>query len=270
MRKTAKSAAGAGLTPMILQRRAQIVEIVRQSGAARVSDLAKRFSVSEVTIRNDLTELEQQDLLLRDRGGALPPDHARQVTRLLAVEERAHLQTAEKRRIAHAAAALVRPGDTILMDAGTTVVEMTPHLAEIEPLTVITNAANVALEMGANSNAQVVLLGGVLNRASSSMLGGITEQMLSQFVVQKAFLGAQAFDLEQGLSDTTLEIAQMKRAMIKSARNVILLADSSKIGQCGSIKVAPLSAFQSIITDAGLSLDMCTSLEECGVEVLAV
>jgi len=256
--------------PMILQRRAQIAELVRQSGAVRVADLAERFLVSEVTIRNDLMQLEKQGQLIRDRGGALPLDHAREITSLLAVEQRAHLQTAEKQRIARAAAQLVSPGDTILMDAGTTVVEMAPHLAAITPLTVVTNALNVALEVAAKTDARVIVLGGNFSRESSSTLGSIAEHTLAELLVQKAFLGTQAFDLEHGFTDTTMEIAQVKRAMIKAARRVILLTDSSKLGHSGFIKVAPLTAVQTLITDTGLPDEVRAELERLGVEVVTV
>jgi DeoR family transcriptional regulator of aga operon len=255
---------------MILQRRAQIAELVRQSGAVRVAELAERFQVSEVTIRNDLVQLEKQGQIIRDRGGALPLDHARELTSLLAVEQRSQLQIAEKQRIARAAAQLVSPGDTILMDAGTTVVEMAPHLAGITPLTVVTNALNVALAVAARTDAQVILLGGNLSRESSSTLGSIAEHTLAELLVQKAFLGTQAFDLEHGFTDTTLEIAQIKRAMIKAARRVILLTDSSKLGQSGFIKVAPLTAVQTLITDTSLPDEARAALEGLGVEVVLV
>jgi DeoR family transcriptional regulator of aga operon len=255
---------------MILQRRAQIAELVRQSGAARVADLAERFQVSEVTIRNDLVQLEKQGQLIRDRGGALPLDHAREITSLLAVEQRAHLQIAEKQRIARAAAQLVSPGDTILMDAGTTVVEMAPHLAGITPLTVVTNALNVALEVATKTDARIILLGGNFSRESSSTLGSLAEQTLGELRVQKAFLGTQAFDLEHGLTDTTMEIAQVKRAMIRAARRVILLMDSTKLGHSGFIKVAPLTAVQMLITDTGLPEVARLEIERLGVEVQTV
>jgi DeoR family transcriptional regulator of aga operon len=255
---------------MILQRRAQIAALVRQDGAARVGDLAERFQVSEVTIRNDLMQLEKQGQLVRDRGGALRLNHQREITSLLAVEKRSHLRLPEKQRIARAAAQLVNPGDTILMDAGTTVVEMTPHLAAIAPLTVVTNALNVALEIATKTEARVILLGGTFSRESSSTLGSLAEHALTELVVQKAFLGTQAFDLEHGFTDTTLEIAQVKRAMIRAARRVILLTDSSKLGHSGFIKVAPLSAVQTVITDDALPATARDALEALGVEVLAV
>lgn len=255
---------------MTNQRRAQIADLVRERGSMRVSELAELFQVSEVTIRNDLVQLEKDGELVRDRGGAVPGVAPRQITSLLAVEQRAHLQTEQKRRVARAAAALVKPGDTIIMDAGTTVVEMVPFLADITPLTVVTNALNVVLEVAAKTEARIILLGGTFNREASSSLGSITERMLGDLVVQKAFLGTQAFDLENGLTDTTLEIAEVKRAMIRAARRTVLLTDSTKLGRSGFIKVAPLTAMHTIICDEALPGEMRSALEQLGIEVTIV
>jgi DeoR/GlpR family transcriptional regulator of sugar metabolism len=255
---------------MINQRRARIAELVRQRGSMRVGELAAHFRISEVTIRNDLAQLEADGQLARDRGGAVAREASRQLTSLLAVEQRAHLQTGEKRRIARAAAQLVRPGDTIIMDAGTTVVEMAPFLAGIASLTVVTNALNVALEVAAKTDAEVILLGGNFSREASSTVGSLAEQMLDGLRVQKAFLGTQAFDLEHGLTDTTLEIAAVKRAMIRAARRVILLTDSSKLDRSGFIKVAPLTAVQTMICDDALPAATREALAGLGIEVLVV
>lgn len=253
---------------MVLQRRAQIVDLTKKQGAVRVADLAELFQVSEVTIRNDLVQLEKEGVLTRDRGGAVNVGSTRDVRSLLAVEQRAHIQTDEKQRIAKAAAQLVEPGDTIVMDAGTTVVEMAPYLANVGSLTVVTNALNVALEMAAQTTARIILLGGTFSRESTSTLGSLAEQTLGELLVQKAFLGTQAFDLDHGFTDTTLEIAQVKRAMIRSARRVVLLTDSSKLGRSGFIKVAPLSAVQTLITDNALPTEAKHAIERMGVEVV--
>jgi DeoR family transcriptional regulator of aga operon len=237
---------------MTNQRRQEILSLLRQQGSLRVADLASRFGVSEVTIRNDLAGLERQGELLRDRGGAVPVASTRRVTDLLAVAQRASLQIEQKRSIARAAAALIQPGETILLDAGTTVVEMAPYLANIPNLTIVTNALNVALQMGALGSAQVILLGGSYHHQSSSVLGPLAERNLTEIRVERFFLGAQAFDSEHGLTDTTMEIAQFKKAAAARSRQIILLADSAKWGSTGFVNVMPLQAVQAIITDAGL------------------
>lgn len=255
---------------MTQHRRTTIAQVVRDQGTARVVDLAERFQVSEVTIRNDLDLLEREGKLIRDRGGAIAALAMQPVTSLLQVEERAALNMEAKRRIASAAAQRVSPGETILMDAGTTVVHMGGSLKGIAPLTVVTNALNVALDLGATRDIEVILLGGSLNRNSSSTVGLLAGHNLSEMFVQKLFLGTQALDIEHGLTDSTLEIAQVKRAMIRSAREVILLADSSKWGKAGFIKVAPLTDVDTIITDAGIPAEFRTAIEGLGIELIVV
>ena len=266
--KTAPENEGALRGSMTQQRRNRIAELVRDRGAVRVAELSEIFGTSEVTIRSDLAELEKSGDVVRDRGGAMAPARERQAGALLAVEQRAHLQTDAKRSIGQIAAGLVSPGDTILMDAGTTVVEMARHLAGIPSLTVVTNALNVAIEMSAATDAHIILLGGNLSRESSSLLGPLAEQTLSELVVQKLFLGTQAIDIDDGLTDTTLEIAQIKRAMIRAARQVILLADASKWSSSGFIKVAPVTAVDTIVTDEALDAASRNAVEALGIRVL--
>jgi DeoR/GlpR family transcriptional regulator of sugar metabolism len=254
--------------PMIQHRRRQIQEIVRKEGVAHVDELAKRFGVSQVTIRTDLTKLEKAGELVRDRGGALAPEQPQKVTQLLGIAQRGAINREAKKRIGKLAAGLVAPGDTIILDAGTTVVEMAPYLSGVAHLTVVTTALNVALEVGAVTDARVLLLGGNLSREASSTVGPLTEQSLGELTVQKVFLGTQALDLESGLTDTTHEIAEVKRAMIRSAREVYLLCDSAKWGTVGFIKVAPLSAVQTVVSDRKLPTAAQKALAGLGVRVL--
>jgi DeoR family transcriptional regulator of aga operon len=212
--------------------------------------------------------LEKAGDLIRDRGGAIAPHETRKITHLPGISHRAAINREAKNRIGKLAAGLVAPGDTIIMDAGTTVVEMTPHLAGIANLTVVTNALNVALDVGSSTDAQVILLGGNFSREASSTVGPLTQRTLNDFSVQKLFLGTQALDLEAGLTDTTLEIAETKRAMIRAAREVYLLCDSKKWNTTGFIKVAPLKAVQTVVTDKGLPAAARTALERAGVKVL--
>lgn len=255
---------------MTNERRAAILDAVRRGGAVRVADLVRLFDVSAVTIRNDLAELEKENLLVRDHGGATPVGSGRTVTSLLAVEERAGLQMDQKQKIARAAATLVQPGETLLIDAGTTAVEILHFLGSVPSLTVVTNAVNVALAAANLTSADVIFLGGAFNRESSSNLGPMAERALGEFLVDRLFLGTQAADLEHGLTDTTLEIAQIKRAMIHSAREVVLLADSSKWNTTGSIKVAPLTDAHLVITDSGMPATLQKQIRRRGIALTVV
>ncbi|XHR29671.1 MAG: DeoR/GlpR family DNA-binding transcription regulator [Chthoniobacteraceae bacterium] len=265
MNETSKDSSKA---PMILERRGQIAEMVRRNGSVRVGELAERFRVSEVTIRLDLVALEKEGELMRDRGGAIAQRLLVPVQSLMGMELRSQLNNDSKKRIGQAAAQFVQPGDTIILDAGTTVVEMVPFLAGIEHLTVVTNALNVALALNEKTTAKVLLLGGNLSRESCSTLGPIGERTLADMVVQKTFLGAQALDIRHGITDSTPEIAQSKRAMIHAARKVVLLVDSSKWGRGAFIKVAPVGAVHTLISDGGLPGEARTSLEQSGVELI--
>ena len=269
-RNSTKSRAASSKAPMTRHRRNQILDLVRNDGSAHVTSLAQTFGVSTVTIRNDLAKLEKTGALLRDRGGAIAAPAPRQLKSLLGLNERATLNLEAKQRIGKAAAQLVAPGDTIIMDAGTTVVEMASHLAGIIPLTVVTNALNVALTIGAATEAQVIFLGGTLSREASSTVGPLAEQTLANLAVQKVFLGTQALDLESGLTDTTLEIAQVKRAMIKAAKQVFLLADSSKWDQTGFIKVAQLQEIDALISDEKFPASARMAVERLGIRLILV
>ncbi|NJN66388.1 MAG: DeoR/GlpR transcriptional regulator [Chloroflexaceae bacterium] len=253
--------------PLMLDRRSQIAALVRQQGVVRVQELAELFQVSEVTIRGDLARLEQEGVVIRDRGGAVANN---QRTMLIAFEQRKGLHQFAKQRIGQAAAQMVSPGDTIIMDAGTTVVEMAKHLTQVAPLTVVTNAINAAAEMGRHHEQRVLLLGGTVNYDTLSTLGPMVEQGLNDLVVQKLFLAAQSVDRDMGVTDTSPEIAQVKRAMVRVARRVILLADSSKWQRAGFIKVVPFDAIHAVVSDTGLTGDARATLERAGIKVVLV
>lgn len=254
-------------TPLMLDRRGRIATMVRQRGSVRVQELAELFQVTPVTIRTDLVQLEKDGLLVRDRGGAVATTPR---SALVAFDQRTSMHLAAKQRIGRAAAALVEPGDTILLDAGTTVVEMVRHLPQPGPLTVVTNALNVGLELQALREARVILLGGTINYPTFGTLGPLAERSLEGLVVEKLFLAAETVDIGAGVTDSTIEIAEIKRAMVRAARQIILLADSSKWGRTGFIKVLPLSTVHTVVCDAGLSEADRAGLERLGVRALIV
>lgn len=255
---------------MTLQRRDRIIEIVQSAGSVRVSELSDRFGISEVTIRNDLVVLEREERLVRDRGGAISKESRYFVSSLPRMDERAQLHLDVKRRVAQAAAARVQPGDTILLDAGTTIVEMAPHLVSRAPLTVVTNGINVMLELSRQKDIRLICLGGSFHPESGSMVGPLAEEALAKLTIQKLFLGTQALDLEHGLTDSTMEIAQVKWAMIRAARQVILVTDASKWDHAGFIKVAPLTGIDTLVIDDALPAAARPAIEQLGIELVIV
>lgn len=258
--------AGAPTRAMLApERRTRIAELVRQNDSVRILDLCEMFEVSEVTIRSDLELLAKQGVLIRSRGGAVVNAHASISS---AFEQRAGQHADEKSRIGRAAAGLVSPGDTIIMDAGTTVMEMANSLGTVAPLSVITNALNVAMKVGSLPDVHVFVVGGSLDRLLISTIGLQAERDLSELVAKKVFLGIPAFDLDAGLTALSIESARTKRAMIEVAQRVVLLADSSKWGQVSFAKVAPLTRVDTIVTDPGLPVDARIAIENLGIEII--
>jgi DeoR/GlpR family transcriptional regulator of sugar metabolism len=252
---------------MAIERRARIAELVAQQGSVRVSELSELFQVSEVTIRSDLDHLNEQGLVVRGRGGAVASTHS---SLFIAFAQRTNMNLAEKRRIGRAAARLVEPRETIIMDAGTTVMEMAKSLNSDIPVTVVTNALNVALRVGMLPKAQVILLGGTLIPETVSTVGLEADCNLNNLIAQKIFLGAQAIDVEAGLAETSIDVARVKRSMVKVARQVILLADSSKWGRVAFAKTVPLSHINTMITDTKLPEEARQTLQSLGVELILV
>lgn len=254
-----------GKTLLAAERREQIALLLARQGVVRVGELSTTLGVSEVTVRNDLDEMAREGLLLRERGGAVTVSRT---SLTIAFEQRASLNLDEKRRIGRAAAQLVKPRDTIILDAGTTVMEMAKSLNSVSPLTVVTNALNVTTVLGALPDVDVIQVGGSLSRDTISTVGAHAERTLGELVVSKAFLGTHAMDLVAGVTDTSIEIAQVKQAMIRAARQVILLADSSKWGQIAFAKVAPLRAIHTMVTDSNLTQEARIAIERMGIELI--
>jgi len=252
---------------LALERHRRIVEMARRQEVVKVDELTDFFDVSEVTIRHDLGVLAKEGLLIRKHGGAII--NAR-TDLAMAFEQRVGLNMETKRAIGIAAAQFVQPGDTILIDAGTTNLEFARNLPAISPLTVVTNALNVATQVGALPNVNVVLLGGLLDRRTVSTIGLNTMRELEDIVVTKLFLGIHAVDPGNGLTDVLMEVAQVKKAMIRAAKQVILLADSSKWGKSAFVKIMPLSAVHVVVSDSNLPEETQNVIKDHGIELLLV
>jgi DeoR family transcriptional regulator of aga operon len=254
--------------PMLtVERRDRIGALVQQQGVVRVAELSDLFDVSAVTIRNDLDAMDAEGRLQRNRGGAVA---VASPSLIIAFEQRASVNLDAKRRIGRAAADLVCPHDRIILDSGTTVIEMAKCLYDHGPVTVVTNALNVATQVGVGTEVDVVVVGGSLHRANICTYGPQAERALADVVVHKAFIGTYAFDAEVGLTDLSFQLASVKQAMTRAARQVILLTDSSKWGTMGFAKVLPLSGVHTIVSDTGLSGAARSAMERLGIEVLLV
>jgi DeoR family transcriptional regulator of aga operon len=258
-------------TPRLLveERRRLIVELVEQQGRATVEELAERFKTSPVTIRADLEALARNAAIVRSHGGALPaPAHAVD-TPLSIKETRRH---AQKRRIGQAAAKLVRDGETIILDSGSTTIEIARALRQRKwsELTVITNGLHIALELGAIPSIRVMMLGGLLRPSSHSLAGPGAEQTLAQLSADRLFLGVDGIDPEVGVTTPDPQEAALNALMIRVSRETVGVFDASKFGQRSLSVIAPLSALNVIITDASADEKYLQSLKDVGVQMILV
>lgn len=246
-------------------RRAKILEWLQEEGSARVRALAEAFDVSEVTVRQDLEKLESDGHIVREHGGAFLKSVPQQV-RSMALH---HLDNMEaKRRIGRAAAALVVDGESVILDSGSTTTEVAANLLGTRDLTVITNALNIALMLGAEPGFEVHMTGGHFKAPTLSLSGERSADYFKGLFAQKLFLATAALDLTAGLTYPALSDIVVKRAMIAAAERVILVADSSKIGMRAFSALCGLDAIHILVTDAGISAADHAAITAAGVEVI--
>lgn len=231
------------------ERRRRILKRLAERESVRVQDLAQEFRVSGVTIRGDLDALAALGRIQRSHGGAL--------RRLVATQDapvavKATLHHAEKARIGRAALRFVHAGETIILDSGTTTLELAREIRRraLRPLTVVTNALNIAQELSGLPELRVIMLGGMLRHVSQSFVGPLAEQALLSLNADRLFLGVDGLDLSAGLTTPDPLEAHLNAQMIRSAREVVVLADASKFGRRRLSRIAPLACVQAIVTDA--------------------
>lgn len=249
------------------ERRMRILQLVRERGRVLVHELSERFSTSAVTIRSDLNELHKRGLLLRSRGGAVQYEPSSPESPLM---ERLQTQSSEKQRIGAAAAALVQEGETIILDSGTTTQEIARNLKGKKGLQVITNGVNVAMELLGVQGIQLVIVGGILRADSVSVVGGFAENMLQHLSADRLFLGAAACDPDFGPSTPNMEEARVNQAMVKIAREVVLVVDSTKFGKRSMSRITPFTGIHKVITDKNVSGEIEQKLRAAGCDVILV
>lgn len=249
------------------ERHQLILEKLHQEGDLNVISLYKELKVSRVTIRKDLKLLEEKGLLFRTHGGATLKNP---YTIDRPVNEKEKLQSTEKSKIGAAAARLIDDNDSIIIASGTTVLALAKKIQNKKNLTVITASLNVALELLQQPDIEVLQLGGILRKTSSSVTGPYAQSILTDFSCTKLFLGVDGIDLEFGLSTTSAMEAHLNRQMIEASQKVIVLSDSTKFGKRGFGKICGLDKVDRIITDAGISEYFVKQLENLGIEVTVV
>jgi ribose transport system substrate-binding protein len=249
------------------ERRQAILRLVQEQAGVKVSQLADTLGVSEGTIRNDLAALDEEGQLMRVRGGAVARAPVAAPSRLVA---RARVNADDKERIAQWAASMVEDGDTIVLDASTTVLHLASYLQTRSELTVITNGLEVARRLAESPTNTVLLIGGVLRPDGNTVSGTLGSEMLADLHIRTAFVSAVGFAPGIGLMESDIAQGQLKRAMIQNAQRVVALVDHSKFTQIGLTPFVRLHEIEHLITDGKAPAEALESLRAAGVSVTVV
>lgn len=244
------------------ERRDLIVDMLREGAPIRVDALAIKLSASQETVRRDLAALARRGLIRKFHGGASLPEPAGEN----AFHARMSEHPREKRAVARAAAALFGPGDTLLVDTGTTTVMFAEELARGGGLTVVTNSLTIAQLMGGSGN-RAYLVGGEYRDGAAQTLGALAVDQIARFHAAHAVLTVGALD-PGGVMDFDLGETEVARAMIAQAQTITVIADSSKLGRRGLFEVCPLARIDRLVVDRAVDGQLGLALRAARVEVI--
>jgi DeoR/GlpR family transcriptional regulator of sugar metabolism len=238
------------------QRWDNLRKLIRETGVIRVEDLSRQLGVSLATVRRDLDQLEDSGAIRRVHGGAVSTE-SRLDEPLF--EDKTSLAAREKRGIAEAALKFIEPGDTIYLDGGSTVLELARLLRERSNLTVVTNSLHAAHELSGRGP-RLIIIGGELRRLSQTLVGPLTRLILQELHLDKAFMGTIGFGLKEGLTTTEPSEAYTKEVVMGQARQVIVLADSSKAGKVSFARAGGWDKVHVLVTDQELDKNFAKEL----------
>lgn len=248
---------------LAIERHRRILNLVQNQGSVRTVEVAQTLEVAEETVRRDFEKLEQEGQLVRKHGGAVCVELNR---RDLSFSHREAEHVEEKQVIAKQTLSFIEPGDTILFDASSTVVELAKMLPDM-PITVLTGGLKVAMELVDRSSVQVVVTGGVLNKRSLACQGHFADQALECYHIKKAFLSCRGIDVERGFSESNEEQARLKRRMIDLADETYMLVDESKMGVKSSFFFAKPSDVKVVVTNQKPDPSICDALQVSGTSL---
>jgi DeoR/GlpR family transcriptional regulator of sugar metabolism len=260
-----EASGGEGVEEEVLpvDRHTEILRILDTSNVVKVSELSGRFRVSEETVRRDLERLEQDGVVRRIYGGAVRVSGRAME---LSFQKRQTRNLEQKRRIAQLAKDLITDGESVIMDSSTSSLELAKALPHMR-LTVLTNSVTTVMEL-ANKDINVMSTGGTLRQNNLSFVGPVAERALEGYYVDKAFLSCRGLTVREGATDASDLEVELKRRMLRAAKKVIFLVDSSKFGQVGFCSICSLREIHTVVTDNKVPPHVVSELQEAGVEVL--
>ncbi len=247
------------------ERQKQILSLLTREKRLSVTEIVKQFSISEATARRDLESLTSQGKAQRVHGGVIAVEQAPPELPIL---ERENEQIDEKIRIGRATASLVADGESLFLGSGTTVVEVARNLREHKNLTVITNSLPVLNMLAGIKGITVISLGGMLRESELSFIGHITEQALTEIRVDKVIMGTRGVSLEHGLTNDYLQETLTDRAIMSSGRQVIIVADHTKVNRVSTVLLAPLDSIHTFVTDTNVDQKFVQALKKQRIQVV--
>ncbi len=253
----------------LVARQETILQTLQSSGSVTIESLCALLQASVATVRRDLKDLEDRALLRRTRGGAVTmgPLFYEPFRHDSSFQEKVDSFADEKRRIARAAARLVKGGDTIALSGGTTTTEVVRSFMTVEGITVITNTVNVAMELSACKNIEVIVTGGTLRGNWFTLVGPLANMAAQMMYADIMFLGVDGISVEFGLSCMNPQEAEFLRTMAQHAKRKVVVTDHSKIGARGKWMLCPTMEVSTIITDTGASDESIAPFQQLGIEV---
>ena len=251
-----------------VERRKGILDQINEEGQVLVHELSKEFDVSEVTIRNDLEQLEKKNMLIRARGGAIKRENGVGIDYQLSEKDKMYNE--EKARIGKKAGQLIKENDTIIIDSGTTTMEISKNLDHFKNITVICNALNLISQLHQLNNINLIIPGGYLRKNSLSLVGPLAEKNLQNLYVDKVFIGVDGFDTKHGIYTPNIEEAYFNEIMIKISKEVIVVCDSSKFLKRSLAYICGIEKIHCVITDGGIPEEDKKRLEDANIKVIIV
>lgn len=248
-----------------LERRRKIIEHITKNQSVRVIELSKEFNVTEETIRRDLEKLEREGILARTYGGAvlIEKEHDDEP---FSVRSRENLDN--KKSIGSLVSNLIQDGDIIMMDSSTTSLEVAKGLGNSKNITLITNSMGLSMEMVQYDNIQVICVGGTLRRKSLSFVGPTAREVIQNYYADKVILSCKGIDMEKGIMESNEMEAEVKKAMIDTAKTVILAVDNTKFGTLSMIRLFDFSKIDILVTDTRPSEEWMDYFQEMGIRCI--
>lgn len=248
------------------ERQKQIVEFIENHGSAQIKELADYQNVSEATIRRDLDELAASGVIERTHGGAIVIDKSTSFEHKYS--EKMNLMLTEKCSIAKAACGLVRDGDTIFLDSGTTTYFIAQNLGNFKNLTVITHDLQIGNTAVLDPTSTLIVTGGIRREGFSVLVGSLTENFIKELKVNMVFLGADAIDVETGIYNANFLEVGIKKLLLTIGKHIVLVSDASKFSRSALAKVCGINSIDTIITDSGITDEIKEQIEENGVRLI--